>query len=267
MKKYIWFGLAFLFITSLYLVLKPDIKNKVLGTSDKVETPTPTSSYKNQVTFEFGDRNITGAWYKVEDPFNIKLTANFEEKIDASDYFAKNECKFLSSAGFYTKDDKPTGLFVSEGQTIRKYAQNSLLNGIVSVNYIGTPRITSVVPDDPLRLALQSGPLLKENAEFKKLSLKSDEEARRVVAAVTGNNELYFIVFYDKSSAYIGPNLKDLPEVLAAFERESRIEFADAINLDGGSATAFYVKGQNQNGTDTFSLSEVSSVGSFFCEK
>lgn len=266
MKKYFWFVLAFLVVTGMYFIFRPEIKNKVLGTSDDKATPVPSVSYKNQVTFAFKDRNITGAWYKISDPFNLNLISNLEAKKDASDYFDEKGCIFLSSGGFYTKDSSPTGLFVSDGVTARKYTPNSLLNGVVSVNYIGTPRITRQTPSDPLRIALQSGPLLKENAEFQTLKIKNDKEARRVVAATTGYNELYFIVFYDKNSAYIGPYLADMPEVLKTFETESGIEFADALNLDGGSASAFYVKGENENKTDQFSLSEISPVGSFFCE-
>lgn len=265
MKKYIWFLLAFILTAGVYMLFRPTINDKVLGVQ-KEAVPTPAVLYKNQVTFEFNGRNITGAWYKVSDTFNLTLTSNLEDKKDASDTFEERSCKFLSSGGFYTEEGQPTGLFISNGNTLRKYTSNSLLNGILSVNYIGTPRITVELPDDQLIVGLQSGPVLKENAEYRKLSLIRDEESRRVVAGVTGYNELYFIVFYDKSSAYLGPLLETLPDLLKVFESESGIEFADAINLDGGSATAFYVRGQNPNKTDQFSLSEVSPVGSFFCE-
>lgn len=258
MKKYLWFLGALVFIIAAFGVFSIRPETKVLGTNS-VESPAPTPEYKNQVTFDFNGKRITGVWYKVADPFNLYLVANFNDKKSAVDVFEAKNCRFLSDAGFYMKDSTPTGLFISEGTQIKGFYENKLFDGVLSVNYLGTPRITRVVPGDNLRIAVQTGPILKENIDYQNLIISEDKEARRVIAGVTGTNELYFVVFYEKISAYLGPNLSDMPEVLRMFERNSGITFADAINLDGGSASAFYTEG--------FSLSELSPVGAFFCEK
>ena len=259
MKKYLWFfGALLLAVFVGFNTVKKAQPQKVLGIESK-GSAAPVANYPNVVTFDYQGRQVTAAWYKIDDTFNLSLIANFDQKENAKDVFEEKACKFLSSAGFYTEGAKPTGLFLSEGVTYRNFSANKLTDGILSVNYFGTPRITRAVPKDTLRLAVQTGPILKENSEYQKLNIAGDEEARRVVAAVTGANELYFIVFYDKGSAYNGPSLQSLPEVLKAFEEKARINFADAVNLDGGTASTFYVKG--------FSLSELSPVGAFFCEK
>ena len=237
--------------------LKKTQNQKVLGTEVKVAEPTPFY-YRDKIELDYQGQEVTAAWYKVFDTFNLNLIANFDKNGNARDVFNAS-CKFLTNAGFYTVDNKPTGLFLTEGVTERNFVTSKLTDGILSVNYFGTPRITRETPRDTLRLAVQTGPILKENNKYQKLNITRDEEARRVAAAVTGANELYFIVFYDKGSAYNGPSLQSLPEVLKAFEEKARINFADAVNLDGGTASTFYVKG--------FSLSELSPVGAFFCEK
>ena len=258
MKKYIWFIVAFLAVVGIYLAVSSNANRKVLGT-ESTGSPAPSGSYSNLVGFEFKGKRLNAAWYKVTDPFNLSLIANFNEKDNASDVLESKGCKFITNAGFYLEDSTPAGFFTAEGVTLRNYSRNTLFDGILSVNYLGTPRITREVLDGATRIGIQTGPIIKENAEFKKLNITSDKEARRMVAAVTGYNELYFLAFYDSSSVYLGPNLDDMPEVLETFEEKTGIIFADAINLDGGSASAFYADG--------FTLSELSPVGAFFCEK
>src|SRR5258708_5696859 len=111
---------------------------------------------------------------------------------------------------------------------------------------------------DPLKLALQSGPILKENNEFKNLSIIDDHPARRIVMGVTGENKAVLMVIYKDGSSFDGPLLGNLPTVLKTFEEKSGTTLADAINLDGGGASAFY-------SGDTI-LTEASPVGSFFCQ-
>lgn len=258
MKKYLWFLGAFLVIVALGFFMSKRSDDKVLGTQSD-NTPLATSVYSNLISFNFKENSLNAAWYKVSDPFNLKLIANFDEKENASDVFEAKSCKFLSNAGFYMKDARPAGYFSSEGLALRGFSENILFDGVLSVNYLGTPRILRGSPDETTRIGVQTGPIIKENNEFKTLNITTDKQSRRMVAAVTGTNELYFIVFYEGSSAYLGPNLDDMPEVLKTFEEKSGITFADAINLDGGSASAFYTNG--------FSLSEISPVGAFFCEK
>jgi len=78
-----------------------------------------------------------------------------------------------------------------------------------------------------------------------------------VISAVTGDNKLIFMVIYDPKSVFLGPELVDLPQIVSLVSAENDLNIADAINLDGGSASAFKSR--------DFSLSEISPVGSFFC--
>ncbi|HSX49151.1 MAG TPA: phosphodiester glycosidase family protein [Candidatus Saccharimonadales bacterium] len=225
-------------------------KSKAAG----LESPQVFSDNSNSITID----NLTYSWFEVGNTDNLKLIPNFSEKLTSQEILDKEKCKFLSNSAFYSKANQPLGLVITGGKTISPWQQNSLFDGILSVNDMATPRITRNIPQDGLRIAIQVGPILKENSTFIPLKIIDDKEARRVIAAVTGSNKLVFIVIYDKNSEYSGPLLADVPVILKSFEQKSGIILADAINMDGGSASVF--------SSDGTKLSEFSPVGAFFCQ-
>lgn len=232
---------------------------------DAADTSTPAPAKgagktdANLISITWQDKSYQAYYVKVEDASKVDLIANFEEKLTAEQIKVKYNCVSLVSGGFYTTDAKPTGFFLSDEKTLRNFISSKLFDGVLSVNDFATPRITRDVPKDHLKFGLQTGPILLENAAFLKLNLNNDEAARRVLAAVTGENILYFIVIYNPEQVYDGPYLADSPGILSEIGKLTGISFADAVNLDGGSASAFYA------GEQTFS--ELSSVGSAFCIK
>lgn len=202
--------------------------------------------------------NLTYSWFFINKIDSLKLIPNFNEKISSKEVIANNNCQFLSNASFYSQDNKPLGLFITNGNTLANFQTNSLFDGILSINDMATPRITRDIPQDHLNIAIQTGPIIKENNTFQTLQIQNDTESRRVIAAVTGGNKLYFVVIYDTESEYLGPMLSDLPGALKNFELKANISFADAINLDGGAASTF--------NSPSIKLSEINPVGAFFCQ-
>jgi uncharacterized protein YigE (DUF2233 family) len=200
--------------------------------------------------------------YSLADTDSIVLIPNFEEKKVAKNVFEDSQCTLLINGGFYDRTDSahsPIGYFEVDGDVASNFQKNKLFDGVLSINKIGTPRITRDVPIDPLVSAVQTGPILVENDSVLSVSSGADKKARRMVASVTGKNELIFMAVYSADSTFTGPLLADLPEIVNAFEEKTDINIADAINLDGGAASAFFA--------EDFSLSEFSPVGSFFCVK
>jgi uncharacterized protein YigE (DUF2233 family) len=165
----------------------------------------------------------------------------------------------MVNGGFYDVDSSPLGLVTSDRSQIAPFRRNNLLNGILSINEFDTPRITRAVPADSLVHAVQTGPVLWENGSSVELQIQNDEPSRRVIGVVTGSNELLFFVFYNPKSVFLGPPLTELPDILKTLNDEFGLNIADAINLDGGSASIFI--------TPDFSLSEISPVGSYWCIK
>lgn len=215
--------------------------------------PTPTLSSappENSADLE----TYRVAW-TIADPKDVTLIPNFTQKRTARALIDNNECSEIVNAGFYTKDNQPTGLFIANGKTIREHIPNTFLNGYLVIDQNNTVSIRSSPPEAPVRIALQSGPILMRNGNPLPLSIRDDEFARRVVVAVDRQGNVVFLAVYDPENPYEGPKLADLPTVLN--EVRSRLDILDAINLDGGSASTFI--------RDDLSLEELTSVGSFFC--
>lgn len=187
----------------------------------------------------------------------ITLHSNLENRKPAYELVIEQTCSSLVNAGFYTKEQTHTALFISDYEEIQKEKSSLLFDSFLTINDFETARITRDVPKDRLRLALQSGPMLKENAETIELSIRNDKNARRMVAATDGNNIVYFIAFYKADSVFSGPLLSDLPYIIEELENVSELRFADALNLDGGTASAMY--------SGEFNLPEASYIGGYFC--
>ena len=77
------------------------------------------------------------------------------------------------------------------------------------------------------------------------------------MVATTVTNAVLFFVLYDRENPYQGPLLSEVPFLLTQWQKQTTQEVRDAINLDGGSASAWYSEG--------FFLQELTAVGSFFC--
>lgn len=168
-----------------------------------------------------------------------------------------HSCQSGINGGFYDTDGQPLGLFVA-GQIASKAIRSSLLNGFFTIN-AGTPSISQTPPEGNVRLGLQTGPRLLEDGSALPLRILRDERARRMVAAISSVNDVVFIALFSPDSVFDGPLLGDTPAIIRAISQQENINLVQAINLDGGSASAFY----NQ----TVSLEELTPVGSMFCVK
>lgn len=252
-----------LVVLTLYSLNKSETVNP---TPSQTLKPT-TLSEQDHVDLSIGNENFKAAWIEVNDPSKISLIPNFKEKEAAFSIADKYGCKSLTNGGFYvqsTQDssystqNSPIGLFVTDSKKIGEFNQNSLFNGFFKISKNEVPLITTEGTSDNFRIALQSGPILFKNGFPTKLSILDDKPGRRIVVA-QGENKIYFIAFYNNNSVYLGPNLSDLPELLKMFAQKTKITIINALNLDGGAASAFH--------TDSFSLPELTPVGSFFCIK
>lgn len=232
----------------------------------EVNTPTSNDQVQGESTqkddyleLEVGGTSVRARWFKVEDTNAVTFIANYDEFLPSADVIDSNQCKQLTSAGFYGENDEPLGLVISNGELINSYNSSALFNGVLSINDFGTPRITRNIPSGNNLNAVQTGPILWENGSQSTLNLSRDKYSRRVVGAVSGNNELYFMVFYDANSAFKGPLLSQAPGLINEINNKLNLNIADAINLDGGTASVFV--------DEDVALSELSPVGSFWCIK
>ncbi len=192
-------------------------------------------------------------------PENIRLISNVASASDSGtvrEYFG---CTSVVNAGFYTKERTHLGLFQSQNIIHGGRIQSTLVDGFVYTTGDNQLFISSTPPEKPGSFSLQTGPIVRYNDTLRPLRLITDEFARRVIAATSNIRTAYFIVLYDAENVFSGPLLKDVPDIIEKIATKESIQFTDAINLDGGSASVFI--------TPDVSLSELVSAGGFFCIK
>lgn len=260
-KKVVIFVLVVVAIVFLSLTVKNSLQKKKEQTS-----PEGTDSLLVSATPSDNDRytppskeevKIKNEWIILRDLENVTLHSNLDEKLSSKEAIRQNACIDFVSAGFYTKEGTHIGLFKNSGGYIADPTNNAFYNGFLYIK--DNKAYISNSYDESARLILQSGPLLVQDAVAQKVSAANDKPARRIVAAITQKEELVFIVIYDKYSVYSGPYLSKVPEILTQITNETSVNVKEALNLDGGTASAFY--------NEFFKLPEAQTIGGYFCIK
>ena len=246
-------GIALFFITYGFLRKTPENEARVPVTPTVTLQPTPVTPPAitfSGMTYAYGLLPAAGK--------NISLIPNFEKRLPSETLLSSHSCTALINGGFYDTTYKPLGYFFTDGKEISPSRKSALFNGYISVSDNGIASISADPPDSP-GIALQSGPILMQNTDVMPLKIIHDEHARRMIAAVTAEGAIVFITVYNPESVFEGPLLGDLPVILRDIAKRESIHIEEALNLDGGSASAFY--------TATVKLSELTPVGSVFCIK
>lgn len=250
MKKIFVFGV-------LLLIVGVSLKSYVPLSKEKINTDPQTKETEQvlQAENEYVEPKEAFAWFSVKPNEKMELFSNVDDKLTSHDAKETYSCEKIVNAGFYSKENEHIGLFKNHEGTVSEYQTNSLFNGVFTKDTKGQFAISTDVQSADI--ALQTGPILVQNSEPLELNLKSDKAARRTVAAINSDGDLIFFVFYDSQSVFNGPYLRELPQMVLDASDDFELNIVDAINLDGGSASAFI--------TDNVNLRELSPIGGFFC--
>lgn len=238
----------------------------VVSTSlDKTKTPNPSpKSTKqdvkvNQLDLPYNKATYRVNWAHIPVPRNIFIGTNLDEKKTAKSVYDENQCQALINGGFYTQNNDYIGLLYVDSKKLSNESQDSFFNGVFYITKSGDVGIGSGVPLAQIKYALQSGPILVRYQAYQKLRINNDEHKRRMVVAITPKEEVLFLTIYDPLSGYLGPKLAEVPDILKKFAEIKDISLLDALNLDGGSASALYTSG--------VSLGEITHIGSYLCAR
>ena len=236
------------------------VKEKVpLSLPISIPVPSQTPTDIPTPTIVFNNKTYAYAYFEVSNPGKIFLLPNFLEKLTSQEIADKYGCIEGINGGFYTTDRMPLGGFfagMETGLVTKNPVQNRLIDGFVWSNG-KTFFITATHPTSDAFFFLQTGPLFRLNGQVTRISIANDEERRRSGVGITKENTLVFFTVYNPESVYEGPLLSDMPALVQAMEQKTGFTFTNAVNLDGGSASAFISKKKT--------LQEFSPVGSFFC--
>lgn len=200
-------------------------------------------------------------WYKTQDHADIQLWYNLEEKAASMEARESLNCDLLINGGFYNPEYQPIGWFYSQGGTVSPAQTNALFNGYIYRSKDNPVSIKIDLPDldqtENLIFGMQTGPILYYSGEERILTLNQDKPARRSIVATTDQDQALFAMITSHDSRLSGPLLSDLPQILTKFAQSHQFTLEAAINLDGGSASAFL--------SPQTTISEIKTIGSYFC--
>ena len=143
------------------------------------------------------------------------------------------------NGGYFDPADAPVGLLISDGRVLSPLRKAKLLTGILiaNANRVDIVRTSHFSLKEKPRTAVQCGPLLVEHGQAV-AGLNDTRRARRTFAAVDGKNRAILGISSSLSLAQLG-------QVLRLTNLAGQFKSVRALNLDGGSSTAFWFAGES----------------------
>lgn len=172
---------------------------------------------------------------------------------DLAGVMEKNQALAGVNGGYFDPEDAPLGLLVSEGRTISPLRKAKLLTGVLTATAtrVDIVRASRFAMSIKIKAARQCGPLLVERSA-PIAGLNATRPARRTFAAVDGSGRAALGV----SSAL---SLAQLGQVLSLTNPAGKMKIVRALNLDGGSSSAFWFAREE----GAFSFRELKTVRDF----
>jgi Phosphodiester glycosidase len=143
------------------------------------------------------------------------------------------------NGGYFDTEFKPIGLRVSDRNTSSPLRRARLITGLLlqSDRGIDVVRVAEFAHTKKIAAAIQSGPFLVE-ANKRIRGLNDSQSARRTFAGVATNDRA-FLGFCSNVS------LGQLADILATAPLIEDSKIRRAMNLDGGSSSAFWLAREN----------------------
>jgi exopolysaccharide biosynthesis protein len=158
------------------------------------------------------------------------------------------------NGGYFDEQFKPIGLRIVNSQMLTPLKRARLITGVL----FASPRDVQIVrarefsQRQKIEAAIQCGPFLVDRSQ-RVGGLNNSQHARRTFAATAMNGRALLGVCSDVS-------LADLAAILATTRIAADLKIQRALNLDGGSSSAFWFARENGS---VFSIPEQKSVRDF----
>jgi hypothetical protein len=166
----------------------------------------------------------------------------------------REQCVAAVNGGYFDTEFKPIGLRVADGTTFSPLRRARLITGILlqSDRGIDVVRVSEFSRTKKIIAAVQAGPFLVEGNKRIR-GLNDSQLARRTFAGITTNDRALLGFCSDVS-------LGELANILATTAIVPDSKIRRAMNLDGGSSSAFWFA--REDGT-AFSISGRKPVRDF----
>jgi uncharacterized protein YigE (DUF2233 family) len=185
--------------------------------------------------------------------FALRVIDNPDGAFDLAGAAAREKCGAGVNGGYFDPAFAPLGLRVEGGQIVRPMLRARLMTGVL-LSAPGLIQILRVADYSPRRKAIaavQCGPLLVDGGLPVK-GLDRTRAARRTFALVAADRAALGICSET--------SLADVAQILSALRFENGLKVSRALNLDGGSSSAFWFKRADGS---VFSIAEMKNVRDF----
>lgn len=192
------------------------------------------------------------ALFPIKSKFLLRVIDNAGGSADLAGAVPAAGCLAAVNGGYFDPNFAPLGLRIVDGKILKPLIHARLMTGIL-ISSPGSTQILRVAEYSRHRnaySALQCGPLLVDAGRPVK-GLDATRTARRTFAVV-GNDRAALGICSSVS-------LAQLAQILAVTYLAEDSKVQRALNLDGGSSSAFWFRRDG----DAFSISEVKSVRDF----
>lgn len=257
------FVLSVVAILSMLFITTQQAINKLSSPIPTVP-PVPTEIVPTKIPvneIQFDGKTYQFHFHKILSTETLDLIPNFENATFSAQIVRNNNCSFGINGGFYKKEGGPLGLFQVGGKKFGVQIASTTFNGflekksnVLSILYT----YSAFIPNTSSDFVLQTGPLIFLKNQIQPNFLEEAYSRRNLIAkSVAG--EFYLFSIFEKDNVFNGPRLKDLRGLFLSPEFMRIADFELILNLDGGSASAFY---------DTnVQVEEFKQIGSFLCGK
>ncbi len=176
-----------------------------------------------------------------------------EPRLDLEEAMSRGNFLAAVNGGYFDPDDKPIGLLMVDGTIIAPLQKARLLSGVLSASAkkVQISRVAEFSLTQKPDAAVESGPMLVDLGKPVR-GLESRRPARRTFAATGAGDKLVLGFCSDVT-------LADLSNILATVLAPD-FKIQRALNLDGGSSSAFWFKRANGS---AFSIAEEKPVRDF----
>ena len=183
----------------------------------------------------------------------IRVIDNPQGEEDLSAIARREKAIAGVNGGYFDPEDKPVGLMIADGQLIAPLRKARLLSGLlfVSDGRIQLLRVAEYSSKRKAVAALQCGPFLVDHSA-PVAGLNATKSARRTFLAQNGSDRFAIGSCSDAT-------LAELANIMTAATLEPGFKIQRALNLDGGSSSAFWFAGER----GPISISELKTVRNF----
>jgi uncharacterized protein YigE (DUF2233 family) len=159
--------------------------------------------------------------------------------VSLAETMERENCIAGVNGGYFDPEGAPVGLLISDGRVVMRKQKARLLSGVVSVvnGRVQIQRAAEYSPKAKPRAARQCGPFLVEGAKAVP-GLNDTRAARRTFVASNGADQAAI-----GCSSHV--TLAQLAGILAMPRVAGDLKIQRALNMDGGSSSGFWFKGEN----------------------